>query len=72
MPLAKTDIGGIYRDISTNAIINTNDVDYNKIIAERKRAKDIQILHSELYELKRAFNELKEKLHIIESKKCNE
>lgn len=68
MSLAKTPIDGIYRDTSTNAIVNTNDVEYRKIIAERKKAKEIQLIFSELDLVKSMLFELRERLVDMESR----
>ena len=68
MTLAKTTLDGIYRDTSTNAIVNTNDVEYKKIITERKKVKEIQLIFAELDLVKTMLHELRERLATIESR----
>ena len=59
---AKTPIAGIVRDISTNAIINTNTTDYEKILQQRAQTKQAQTIQSQIDDLKSEFLELKEML----------
>jgi len=62
---AKTNIGGLYKDLSTNAVINTNDEDYYKILAERKKRKEISNINEEVTNLKQEITEIKKLLLVL-------
>ena len=59
---AKTNYSGIIRDMDTNVIINTNDVEYNKILEQRKQHRQTQAVQHQIDSLKNEFIELKEML----------
>jgi len=59
---AKTNYSGIIRDMDTNVIINTNDVEYNKILEQRKQHRQTQAVQHQFDSLKNEFIELKEML----------
>ena len=59
---AKTNYSGIIRDMDTNFIINTNDVEYNKILEQRKQHRQTQAVQHQIDSLKNEFIELKEML----------
>lgn len=59
MPYAKTPEIGVVRDVSTQAIINTNDNEYFRLVEKRKQTKTIQHLQSQVDALKREFSEIK-------------
>ena len=59
---AKTNYSGIIRDMDTNVIINTNDVEYNKILEQRKQHRQTQSVQHQIDSLKNEFIELKEML----------
>ena len=59
---AKTNYSGIIRDMDTNVIINTNDVEYNKINEQRKQHRQTQAVQHQIDSLKNEFIELKEML----------
>lgn len=48
----KTQYPGYYRDSVTHCIINTNDDEYKRILAERAKNKRIVSLEQQLAELK--------------------
>jgi len=63
---AKTNYSGIIRDMDTNVIINTNDVEYNKILEQRKQHRQTQAVQHQIDSLKNEFIELKEMLkHVL-------
>lgn len=62
MTYAKTSHAGILRDLNTQAIINTNDVEYQKIVEQRKQARQAQNIQSQIDGLRNEFLEIKEML----------
>lgn len=62
MTYAKTSYNGIVRDLNTQAIINTNDVEYQKIIEQRNQARQAQNIQSQIDGLRNEFLEIKEML----------
>jgi len=62
---AKTNIGGFYKDLNTNAVINTNDEDYYKILAERKKRKEISNINEEVSSLKKEMSEINDLLLVL-------
>lgn len=56
----RTEYPGYFRDRLTNCIINTNDDEYQRILALRKKSKEIQDLRSELSEIKKLVQQLVE------------
>lgn len=57
---AKTNYSGLIRDMNTNAVINTNDAEYNKILEQRKQRRQSQEVQQQIDSLKTEFIELKE------------
>ncbi len=58
----KTNVDGLVRDVSTAALINTNDSDYMIILKEREKAKRLAKLEREVEVVK---NELKNIKNLI-------
>ena len=65
----KTNYAGIVHDTKTRAIINTNDLEYNKILQQRKQNKQFQSFQNQLDELKREIVNIKEMLNELFSGK---
>lgn len=59
MQYAKTSETGVIRDLNSQAIINTNDNEYFRLVEKRKQAKTIQHLQNQIDVLKREFSEIK-------------
>lgn len=57
---AKTEIPGIVRDMNTQAIINTNSLEYEKIVQQRIQQKQTMTIQAQIDSLKNEFMELKE------------
>ena len=56
---AKTNYSGVVRDMNTNAVINTNDAEYNRILEQRKQYKQAQTVQCQIDNLMNEFIELK-------------
>lgn len=65
----KTNYSGIVHDTKTRAIINTNDLEYNKILQQRKQNKQFQNLQSDLDSLRQEIVDIKEMLNELLSGK---
>ena len=60
--LIKTNIDGLYKDVSQDFFINTNDSAYQTILNQRDHNKKVNNVQNELTELKKEFKELKDLL----------
>lgn len=58
----KTNVNGVVRDPNTNAIINTNISEYERILQQRSQARQAQAIQSQIDNLRNEFIELKEML----------
>lgn len=65
----KTNYSGIMHDTRTRAIINTNDLEYNKILQQRKQNKQFQALQLQLNNLNQEIVNIKEMLNELLSGK---
>lgn len=63
----KTNVDGLVRDMSTAAIINTNDNEYMTILKEREKAKRLAKLEKEVEVVK---NELQNIKNLIANRNC--
>lgn len=59
MSYIKTNHSGLVKDISTSAVINTNEQDYKLILEKRKNQKTIQHIQNQIDVLKLEFTEIK-------------
>lgn len=55
----KTNVDGLVRDVSTAALINTNDSDYMIILKEREKAKRLAKLEREVEVVKNELQNIK-------------
>lgn len=62
MSFAKTSDEKLVRDLSTNALINTNVSEYDLILQKRKQVKTIQNLQQQIDSLKKDFDDIKKTL----------
>lgn len=62
---AKTNHTGFYKDLTTKAVINTNDEEYQRILLERKKKKEISNLASDVSNLKQEITEIKSLLLVL-------
>jgi hypothetical protein len=55
----RTNVDGLVRDVSTAALINTNDNDYMVILKEREKAKRLAKLEKEVEVVKNELQNIK-------------
>lgn len=55
----RTETPGYLKDITTGAIINTNDAELQQLMIARQKAKETDIVKRELDKLKSEFSEIK-------------
>ncbi len=55
----RTNVDGLVRDVSTAALINTNDNDYMVILKEREKAKRLAKLEKEVEVVKNELQSIK-------------
>lgn len=67
----KTDISGYIKDPFTQAVINTNDTEYNRVLAERSKAKEIVRLVQDVDNMKSELTEIKHLLMQIANGRQN-
>jgi hypothetical protein len=65
MAYAKTSQEGIIKNLETNAVINTNISEYERLLDRRKQMKGIQHLQSQIDHLKKEFSDIKNLIHQI-------
>lgn len=67
----KTDISGYIKDPQSQAVINTNDAEYNRVLAERAKAKEIGRLTKDVDNMKSELTEIKHLLMQIANGRQN-
>lgn len=58
-PFITTSTSGFVKDPSSQAIINTDDADYNRVMLERERAKKLATLTSDVDNIKSELMDIK-------------
>jgi AmiR/NasT family two-component response regulator len=67
----KTDISGYIKDPLSQAVINTNDAEYNRVLMERSKAKEIVRLTQDVDNMKSELTEIKNLLMQIANGRQN-
>ncbi len=60
--MSTTSIRDLKRDEKTNTIINTNTSQYEKLLVERKKFKELQVIKQDLNNMKKDISKILEHL----------
>lgn len=59
MRMVKTDIPGYFKDQQTGFVINTNDVEYQRILESRKKKNEIENLNKRMSDIETTLSDIK-------------